>query len=147
MSLRDDLKKALVESAKAKDQVRLDTIRGVQSAIRYKEIDKRGELTDPEILSVIQTLCKQRRESIEQFKSGGRTELAEKESRELQILEKYLPAQLSRAEVEKVVSQAIADLGASGPSAMGNVMKEAMKRLAGQTDGKLVNEIVRSLLK
>jgi uncharacterized protein YqeY len=147
MSLRDDLKKALVDSAKAKDQVQLDTIRGIQSAIRYKEIDKRGELTDPEILSVIQTLCKQRRESIEQFKNGGRTELAEKETRELQILEKYLPAQLSREAVEKAVSQVIADLKLSGPSAMGAVMKEVMKRLSGQADGKVVNEIVRSLLK
>lgn len=149
--LRDEFKKALVESAKARDQVRLDTIRAVQSAVRYKEIEKKGTLTDPEILSVIGTLCKQRRESIEQFKNGGRTELAEKEARELSILEKFLPAQLSKEDVEKAVAQVIKDLsasgGASGASAMGNVMKETMKRLAGQADGKLVNEIVRSLLK
>ncbi|HEX5038429.1 MAG TPA: GatB/YqeY domain-containing protein [bacterium] len=145
--LRDEFKKALVESAKARDQVRLDTIRAVQSAVRYKEIEKKGTLTDPEILSVINTLCKQRRESIEQFKNGGRTELAEKEARELSILEKFLPAQLSKEDVEKAVAQVIKDLGASGASAMGNVMKETMKRLAGQADGKLVNEIVRSQLK
>jgi uncharacterized protein YqeY len=145
--LRDEFKKALVEAAKARDQVRLDTIRAVQSAVRYKEIEKKGTLTDPEILSVIGTLCKQRRESIEQFRNGGRAELADKEARELSILEKFLPAQLSKDEVEKVVAQVIKDLGASGASAMGNVMKETMKRLAGQADGKLVNEIVRTQLK
>lgn len=147
MSLKDDLKGALVEAAKARDQVRLDTVRSVQSAIRYKEIEKRGELTDPEILSVIQSLCKQRRESVEQFRKGGREELADKESRELEILGKYLPAQFSREEIEKTVAKVVADLGVSGASAMGQVMKEAMKQLAGQADGKIVNEIVRSLLK
>src|SRR5262245_21548951 len=145
--LREEFKKSLVEAAKARDQVRLDTIRAVQSAIRYKEIEKKGTLADPEILSVIGTLCKQRRESIEQFKNGGRMELAEKEARELSILEKFLPAQLSKEEVEKAVAQVIKDLGASGASAMGGVMKEVMKRLAGQADGKVVNEVVRSQLK
>lgn len=146
-SLREELKKSLVEAAKAKDQVRLDTIRAVQSAVRYKEIDKKGELADPEILSVIGTLCKQRRESIEQYTQGNRPDLAEKESRELSILEKFLPAQLPRAEVEKIVAAVIAETGAAGASALGQVMKEAMKRLAGQADGKIVNEVVRSLLK
>lgn len=150
MSLREELKKSLVESAKAKDQVRLDTIRGVQSAIRYKEIDKKGELADNEILSVIQTLCKQRRESIEQYKSGGRTDLADKEARELGILEKFLekflPAQLSREHVEKIAKEVIGETGAKGAADMGRVMKEAMKRMAGQADGKLVSEVVKSLL-
>lgn len=147
MSLKDGLKQSLITAAKAKDQVWLDTIRAIQSAIRYKEIDKRGELTDPEILGVIGTLCKQRRESIDQFRKGGREDLVRKETRELGILEKFLPAQLSRDEIEKTVRAVIAETGASGPSAMGAVMKEAMKRLAGQADGKTVNEIVRSLLK
>ncbi len=146
MSLRDDLKKALVESAKAKDQVRLDTIRGIQSAVRYKEIDKRGELTETEILSVIQTLCKQRRESVEQYKNGGRMDLADKESRELQILEKFLPAQLSREAIEKIAKEVIAETGAKGAADMGRVMKESIKRTAGQADGKIVSEVVKSLL-
>jgi uncharacterized protein YqeY len=145
--LREELKKSLVEAAKARDQLRLDTIRAVQSAVRYKEIEKKGELADPEILSVIGTLCKQRRESIEQYTQGNRPDLADKEARELSILEKFLPAQLPRAEVEKVVAQVIAETGAAGPAALGQVMKEAMKRLAGQADGKVVNEVVRSLLK
>jgi len=147
VSLREEFKKSLIEAAKARDQVRLDTIRAIQSAVKYKEIEKRGELTDAEVLSVIGTLCKQRRESIDQFQKGGRQELVDKESRELSILEKFLPAQLSREEVEKVVAAVIAETGVSGASALGNVMKEAMKRFAGQADGKLVNEIVRSLLK
>ena len=146
-SLREELKKSLVEAAKAKDQLRLDAVRSVQSAIRYKEIEKRSELADAEILSVIGTLCKQRRESIDQFKKGGRQDLADKESKELAVLEKFLPAQLSKEEIEKTVAKAISDLGVSGPSAMGQVMKEAMARMAGQADGKVVNEIVRSLLK
>jgi uncharacterized protein YqeY len=146
-ALREELKKSQVEAAKAKDQLRLDTIRAVQSAVRYKEIDKKGDLTDAEILAVIGTLCKQRRESIEQFQKGGRQELADKESRELSILEKFLPAQLPREEIEKVVAQVVKDLAVSEASALGAVMKEAMKRLAGQADGKAVNEVVRSLLK
>jgi len=146
MPIRDDLKKSLVESAKARDQVRLDTIRGIQSAIRYKEIDKRGELTDTEILSVIQTLSKQRRESIEQYTNGGRTDLADKEAVELKILEAFLPAQLSRADIEKVAKTVIEELGAKGPADMGRVMKEAVKRLVGQADGKIVSEVVKALL-
>lgn len=147
MSIRDDLKRSVVEAAKARDQVRLDTIRSIQSAVRYKEIEKRGELTEPEILSVIQTLCKQHRESIEQFKKGGREDLASKEDRELGILEKYLPAQLSREEIEKVVRQVVAETGAQGSGDLGRVMKETMKQLAGKADGKVVNEAVRALLK
>lgn len=146
MSIRDDLKRSLVESAKARDQIRLDTVRSIQSAVRYKEIEKRGELTELEILSVIRTLCKQHRESIEQFKKGGREDLASKEERELGILEKYLPAQLSREEIEKVVKQVVAETGAKGAGDLGRVMKEAMKQLAGKADGKIVSEVVKSLL-
>ena len=147
MSIRDDLKRSLVEAAKARDQIRLDTLRSIQSAVRYKEIEKRGELTETEILSVIQTLCKQHHESIDQFRKGGREDLASKEEHELGILEKYLPAQLPREEIEKAIAGVIAGLGVSGPSAMGQVMKETMKQLAGKADGKVVSEIVRSLLK
>lgn len=148
MSIRDDLKRSLVEAAKAKDQLRLDTIRSVMTAVQYKEKEKANvALTEPEILSVIQTLCKQHRESIDQFRKGAREDLAAKEERELGILEKYLPAQLSREEIEKAIAGVIAGLGVSGASAMGQVMKETMKQLAGKADGKVVSEIVRSLLK
>lgn len=147
MSLRDDLKKSLVEAAKAKDQVLLDTVRSIQSAIKYKEIEKRTELSEPEMLAAIATLCKQRRESIDQFQKGGRADLVAKETRELEILQRYLPAQLSRDEAEKAVLRAIEATGAKGPADMGRVMKAAMAELTGKADGKIVNEIVRSILK
>ncbi len=147
MPLKDDLKKSLVESAKAKDQVRLDTIRSVQSAIQYREIEKKGALTDEEILSVLSGLCKKRRESIDQFQKGGRADLVAKETRELEILQKFLPAQLSREEVEKEIRKVIEQLGAKGAADMGRVMKGCMAGLSGKADGKVVSELVRSLLK
>lgn len=140
------MKKSLVEAAKAKDQVRLDTVRAVQSAIRYREIEKKGELAEPEILAVISSLCKQHRESIDQFQKGGRPDLVAKETRELEILQAYLPAQLSRDQVEQVVRKVIEGTGAKGAGDMGRVMKAAMTELAGKADGRLVNEVVRSLL-
>ncbi len=146
MSLKEDLKKTLVASAKAKDQVRLDTIRAIQSAVRYKEIEKRSELMDPEIVSVIGSLCKQRRDSIEQFQKGGRQDLVDKESRELGILQEFLPEPLSQEEIEKVIRKVIGETGAAGIKDMGNVMKVAVKELAGKADGKLVSDLVRSLL-
>ena len=147
MTLREELKQALVTAAKAKDQVWLDTIRSVQSAIRYKEIEKRGELTDAEIQSVISSLCKQHRESIDQFQKGGREDLVKKEQRELEMLQKYLPAQLSRADVEKIIQKVIDEIKPAGPQDLGRVMKGAMKDLSSKADGALVSEIVRSLLK
>jgi uncharacterized protein YqeY len=148
MSLKENLKKALVEAAKAKDQVRLDAVRSILSAIQYKEKERTNvELTEAEILAVIGTLCKQRRESIDQFQKGGRADLVAKESRELEILQKFLPEQLGRDEVEKTVQRLIAGLGAKGPNDFGRVMKEAVKELAGKADNRLVNEVVRSLLK
>ena len=146
MAIRDDLKKTLVEAAKAKDQVLLDTIRAVQSAIRYKEIDKKLQLTDTEVFSVIQTLCKQRRESVEQYRQGGRNDLADKETRELDILQKMLPAQASTEEVEAAVRKAIAEVGAKGPQDMGKVMKPVLAALAGKVDRKVVSELVKKLL-
>ena len=147
MSLKDELKTSLVSAAKAKDQVLLDTIRAVQSAIRYKEIEKKSEFSDAEIIAVISTLCKQRRESIDQFQKGGRADLVAKETRELEILQKYLPAQLSEEEVKQTIQKIIADTGAKGPADMGRVIKEAMKQFAGKADGKAVSELVKSLLK
>ena len=147
MPLKDDLKKSLVEAAKAKDQVWLDTIRSIQSAVRYKEIEKKGELVEAEILSVIASLCKQRRESVEQFQKGGRQDLADKETRELSLLQKFLPAQLSREEIEKVVRRVVGEIGGHlGIADMGRVMKAVMKDLAGKADGREINEVVRSVL-
>lgn len=147
MPIRDDLKRSLVESAKAKDQLLLDTLRSIQSAVRYKEIDKRAELTDPEIQAVIATLCKQHRESIDQFEKGGRADLVAKERRELGILEKFLPQQLSKEEVEKVIKAVISETQAKSAADMGKVMKASMVQLQGKADGRMVNDVVRELLK
>lgn len=146
MSIRDDLKKTLVEAAKAKDQVLLDTIRAVQSAIRYKEIDKKSALSDTEVFSVIQTLSKQRRESVDQYRQGGRHDLADKEMRELDILQKMLPAQASPEEIEAEIKKAITEVGAKGSQDMGKVMKPVLSALAGKADGKVVSELVKKLL-
>lgn len=149
MSLKDDLKKSLVEAAKAKDQVWLNTIRSVLSAIQYKEKERVnvGELTEGEAIAVIGTLCKQRRESIDQFQKGGRSDLVAKETRELEILQKFLPAQLSREEVERVIQKVIGEVGAKGADDFGRVMKAVVKELAGKADNRLVSEVVKSLLK
>ncbi|MBI2981548.1 MAG: GatB/YqeY domain-containing protein [Deltaproteobacteria bacterium] len=147
MSIQEELKKDAVEAAKARDQVRLDAIRMTSSAIKYKEIEKRGVLTEEEARRVIATLCKQRRESIEQFEKGGRKDLAEKERRELGILQAFLPPQLSGDEIRLKAKKVAESLGATSPKEMGKVMKELMKELGGQADGGVVGKIVQDLLK
>lgn len=147
MSIQDELKKGAVEAAKAKDQVRLDAIRMTSSAIKYKEIEKRGVLNEEEVQRVIATLCKQRRESIEQFEKGGRKDLADKEKRELGILQAFLPPQLSEDEIRLKAKKVVESLGATSAKEMGKVMKELMKELGGRADGGVVGKIVQSLLK
>lgn len=145
-NIREGLKQAMTDAAKGRDQVRLDTVRMVVSAIRYKEIEKKGLLENDELLRLISTLCKQRRESIEQFLKGGRQDLVDKETREIQILESFLPKQLSPTEVETLVKRVIGELGAAGPKDMGRVMKVVASQVAGQADGKVVSEIVKKML-
>lgn len=145
-NIREGLKQAMTDAAKGRDQVRLDTVRMVVSAIRYKEIEKKGLLENDELLRLISSLCKQRRESIEQFLKGGRQDLVDKETREIQILESFLPKQLSPTEVETLVKRVIGELGAAGPKDMGRVMKVVASQVAGQADGKVVSEIVKKML-
>lgn len=146
MGVQDDLKKAMTEAARGRDQLRLDAIRMVLSAVHYQEIEKRVALSDAQVMQVIAGLCKQRRESIEQFSKGGRQDLVDKESREIQILEAFLPTQLSERQVEEIVRQVIGELGASTQKDMGRVMKAVVQKTMGQADGKRVSEIVKSLL-
>lgn len=145
-NIREGLKQAMTDAAKGRDQVRLDTVRMVVSAIRYKEIEKKGLLENDELLRLISSLCKQRRESIEQFLKGGRQDLVDKETREIQILESFLPKQLAPTEVETLVKRVIGALGAAGPKDMGRVMKVVVSQVAGQADGKVVSDIVKKLL-
>lgn len=147
MSIRakimDDVKVAMKE----RNQVRMDTIRFLQAAIKNREIELRpNPIKEEEVSAVIKKLAKQRRESIDQFKAAGRQDLVEKETAELSILEEYLPKAASREETEKVVSEVIARLKATSIKDMGAVMKECVVGLAGTADNKTLSEIIKSKL-
>ncbi|ADU96496.1 GatB/YqeY domain-containing protein [Thermovibrio ammonificans] len=146
MGLKERLKADMKEALKAKDKVKLSTIRMINSLIKNAEIEKRGELTDDEIVQLLMRYAKQRREAIEMYEKGGRPDLVEKEKAELAVVESYLPKQLSEEELVELVKQVIAEVGASSPKDMGKVMKAVMPKVKGRADGSLVNRIVKELL-
>ena len=146
MSLIDQLNNDLKESMKSGDKFRTEVLRGLKSAIKYAEIEARGEMDDQDVEAVIAKQAKQRRDSIEEFKKGGREDLVEQESAELAILETYLPEQMSEDEIRTTVEAAIAELGVTDMKGMGQVMKRVMADLQGQADGKVVNQMVRECL-
>jgi hypothetical protein len=150
MNLKQKIVNDLTAAMKAKDVVKTSVLRMVKSAITNKEIEKGSKdtaLTDDELMKLLQTLLKQRRDSIEQFERGGRTELAEKEKAEVVVIEGYLPQAASREEIEAAVAKAITETGASSMKEMGAVMKAAQAKLAGKNaDGKTVSEIVKAKL-
>jgi uncharacterized protein YqeY len=138
-----DIKSAMV----SKDTVKLNTLRFLNAQIKNKEIDQRPTpLTADDIMAVVKKLVKQRKESIEQFSAAGRTDLADNESAELKVLENYLPAQMSREQIEAVVTEVIAATGAKTIKDMGTVMKETMARTAGAAEGKLISEVIKTKL-
>lgn len=149
MSLKEQIVKNMTDAMKAKDANKLGTLRMVKAALMNEE-NKRGVgtvLTDEETLKVIQTLVKQRKDSLEQYTNAGRNDLAEKEQVELVVLEEYLPQSASKEEIEQAVTDAIAEVGATSMKEMGLVMKATMAKLTGKTvDGKLVSETVKSKL-
>jgi uncharacterized protein YqeY len=140
--LDNELKGAL----KSKDELRLSVIRMIKASLKNKSIEKMGTLTDDDIISVLSSLAKQRKESIEQFERAGRTDLAEREKKELEIVQSYLPEQLSPEELDNVILSAIKESGASSPNDIGKVMKLVAPRTKGVADGKIVNQRVRELL-
>jgi len=141
--IQDDLTAAM----KSKDELRLSTLRMVKTALKNKEIEKMKPLDDMESLQVLQTLVKQRRESIDQFTKGGRKDLAEKESKEIAIIEEYLPAAPSDDELHHAIEAAIAEAGADSLKQMGAVIKAARAKLEGKTiDGKILSDRVRDRL-
>jgi uncharacterized protein YqeY len=147
MGLVERIQKELTAAMKEKDELRLSTLRMVKSALKNKEIEKIRPLEEAEALAVLQTLVKQRRESIEQFTKGGRVDLAEKETKEIGIIEGYLPAAPSDAEMIQAIDAAIAETGANSPKQMGAVIKSVKARLEGKTvDGKLLSDRVRERL-
>ena len=141
MSLKDQISADLKEAMKARDQVRLDTLRSVLSAFTYKRVEAGHDPTDDEQLALVQKLVKQRTDSIVEFTKGGRPELVEKETRERDILQHYLPAQKSADEVRAIVRTALAGIPAEGRN-QGAAMKVVMPQLKGLADGNIVRQIV-----
>jgi uncharacterized protein YqeY len=141
------LEQDLRDAMKAQDAVRRDTVRFALAAIHNEEVAKRGELDDAAIEGVLRKQNKMRRESIDAFTKGGRTELAARETKELEILESYLPKQLDEAAVRAAAQRAIAETGATGPKEQGKVMQKLMPELKGQADGGMVSRVVSELLK
>jgi uncharacterized protein YqeY len=147
MTFLDRINEDLKAAMKSKDSDRLSTLRMVKTALKNREIDKMEALTDEEAIKILQSLVKQRRDSIEQYQKAGRIDLAEKEAVEIKVIEEYLPAALDDAAIARVVEETIVETGASSMKEMGAVMKAVMAKLAGQTvDGKAVNQIVKSKL-
>ena len=147
MSLMEKLTADMKEAMKHGEKERLSVIRLVRGAVRQAEIDGKKTLSDDEIIGVITKEVKMRRDSIEEFERGSRADLVEKMQAEIAILMPYLPEQLSADEVRRIVEAAVSEVGATTAKDMGKVMGVLMPRVKGRADGKLVNEIVRSLLK
>ncbi|HZT38202.1 MAG TPA: GatB/YqeY domain-containing protein [Bryobacteraceae bacterium] len=147
MPLLDRIQKDLTEAMKARDEERLSALRMIKSALKKHEIDSMKALDEGAEMQVLNTLVKQRRDSIEMFRKGNRPELAEKEEKELRLIESYLPAAPADAEVQAAIEAAIAETGAASLKQMGAVMKAAQARLAGKrVDGKALSEKVRARL-
>jgi uncharacterized protein YqeY len=147
MSLTERLTTTIAEAMKARDQARLSPLRMLKAALMNREVERARPLTEAEEFQVVATLVKQRKDSIDQFAKAGRTDLVDKETAELAVVESYLPPALAADDLERVVSDVIAETGAASQKDMGKVMKGVMARLAGaQVDGKTVNEMVRKRL-
>lgn len=147
MSLKETIIADITAAMKAKDAERLSTLRMVKANLMNRQIDKGSELTDEEVQKALQSLVKQRRDSIEQYEKAGRTDLAEKEALEISHIDVYLPQAATQDEIEAAVADAVTETGASSIKDMGAVMKAAQAKLQGKTaDGKLVSEAVKTKL-
>jgi uncharacterized protein YqeY len=147
MSLAEKIQKDLVDAMRAKDELRLSVLRGIKAAIKHREVEKIRALDETESIQILQTLVKQRKESIEQFTKGNRPELAEKETKELAIIESYLPAGASEAEMNAAITKAISETGANSIKQMGTIVKAAKAALEGKSiDGKTLSDLVRDRL-
>lgn len=147
MEVREKLTADMKAAMREKDQVKLDTIRFLQSAIKNREIEVRpAPISGDDVLAVIKKLVKQRKESIEQYQNASRQDLADKEAVELKILETYLPAQLSREQIEKIVGEVITEVKATSVKDMGTVMKAVQVKTQGAADNKLVSEVIKAKL-
>jgi uncharacterized protein len=147
MSLNDRLTQDIAEAMKSREQVRLSALRMAKAALMNASVTKGRDLEETESQQVLASLIKQRRDSIEQFRAAGRNDLVEREAAEIAVLERYAPPAASAEDLDRAVTAAIAETGASSPKDMGRVMKAVMSSLSGRTvDGKAVNELVRKKL-
>ncbi len=146
MTLQTQVESAMRDAMRARDQRRTSTLRMAMAAAKNRQIELGRDLTDGDMVEVLGKQVKQRRESIEQFRAGGREEMAAGEEAEAAILAEFLPEQLSEAELKQLVDEAVATTGASGPGDMGKVMGVVMPRTKGRADGKLVSDLVRRRL-
>ena len=146
MSLQETIQNQLIVATKEKDAVHVSTLRMLRAAIKNREVELQADLDDQEILRLVRTQIKQRKEAIRQFKDGGRDDLVNKEEQELAVLMSFMPEQLSVEAINDVVTAVIQELGAKDMKDMGKVMKTLMAKLAGSGDGKVVSEIVRKQL-
>ena len=146
MTLKETLSEDMKSAMRAKDSEKLATIRLINAAIKQREVDERIELGDDQVLAVIEKMIKQRKDSITQFESGGRQDLADKEKSEITVLAAYMPAQMSEAEVQAEVAAAVSQAGASGPQDMGKVMAVLKPKLAGRADMTAVSALVKAAL-
>ena len=144
--LKAKLSEAMKSAMKSQDKERLGYARNLHAAVRKKEIDEKIDLSDDDFIKIVSTSVKQRKDSIEQFKQGGRDDLVKAEESELSFLQEFLPEQLSEAEVKDLIAKAVAETGASGPKDMGAVMKVLVPQVQGKADNKLVSQLVRESL-
>jgi uncharacterized protein YqeY len=146
MGLREQIDSDIKDAMKSGAKDKVSALRMLSAALKNKQIEKRAPLTDGEVADTVRSLIKQRKDSIEQFGKGGRQDLVDKEAAEVAVLEVYLPQQMAREEIEKIVREVIGQTGAQGAKDMGKVMKALVPILAGRADNKLVSELVKGSL-
>jgi uncharacterized protein YqeY len=146
MSINEKILSDLKEATKARDETKVSCLRMLKAAIKNRQIEKGSGLEEAEVQSVISSAIKRGKEAAEAFSKGGRSDLADKEQAEIEILYQYLPKQLNRNEIEETLKEIISELSATGPKDVGKVMKVAMAKMAGRAQGKTVNEIAKKIL-
>ncbi|NIS75990.1 MAG: GatB/YqeY domain-containing protein [Deltaproteobacteria bacterium] len=146
MSLKEKIRQDMVSATKSRDLVALSTLRMLLASLKNREIELLKEADDAEVMKIIATSIKQRKESVEFYDKGGRKDLVEKETREIEVLEAYLPPQMNREDLVSLIEEIISEVGALGVRDIGKVMKNLMPRVTGRADGKEVSDLVREIL-
>jgi len=146
VSISERIDKDIIKALKAGEKEKLTVLRGLKSDLKYRQISAGKDLTEEQVLEVLSTAAKKRRESAEQFAAGGREDLVEKEKAELVIIKAYLPEPMDETEIRKIIKTAIEETGADSPQKMGLVMKAVMPKVKGRADGKMIQKLVSDLL-